>query len=412
VPSDGHTTGTSDTVIINIAGSNDAPTLDSATLASVAGNDSNPAGSAVSDLFAGKFHDVDDGASFKAIAVTSDAATTTEGVWQYEVAGTDQWVDIGSVSDTNALVLDTNTQIRFVPADGFTGAPDPLGVHALDDTYTGSVTASGSPATIDITTMSTDGTAPVSDKAATIGTSVTAPAGGPVIDTSHLRVWHDDELNTDTITHLSVVDTDPGASTDSFTVTAVTAHTDESSVDLSPASGSLDDINTAFGDGITYNPGETPPDTDQITLTVTDTTTGLQDTVNFIFNENGDTSQGISLQGTSGKDVIFATTTGDTLTGGGGKDQFVFAPDRSGDDATHTITDFATGDKIDLRQFSDVSSIDNLTITQQSGDTLVTWQQQITQSEGPPVTEHEQLLLKSVTTALHTTDFIFGTHIA
>ncbi len=331
VPDDGHApTGTGNGVItINIAGSNDAPTLDNATLGPVAGNDSNPGGSTVSDLFAGKFHDADDGASLKAIAVTSDAAAAAEGVWQYEVAGTHQWVDIGSVSDTQALVLGTDALVRFVPADGYTGTPDPLGVHALDDTYTGGITNSALTATTDITAMSTDGTAPVSDTAATIGTSVTAPDGGPVIDTTHLRVSHNGEFNTDTVTHLSVVDTDAGASTDAFTVTAVTAHAPDSSVDLSPASGSLDDINTALQHGITYNPGETPPDTDQITLTVTDTTTGLHDTVNFIFDEAGDTSQGITLQGTSGKDVIFAPTTGDTLTGGGGKDQFVFAPGSS-----------------------------------------------------------------------------------
>ncbi|KJC43213.1 VCBS domain-containing protein [Bradyrhizobium sp. LTSP857] len=409
VPSDGHTTGTGETVTINIAGSNDAPTLDNATLGSVAGNDSNPAGDTVSHLFADKFHDVDDGASFHAIAVTSDAATATEGVWQYEVAGTHQWVDIESVSDTSALVLGTDTQIRFVPADGFTGTPDPLGVHALDNTYTGAVTASGSPATIDITAMSPDGTAPVSANAATISTSVSAPAapaGGPVIDTTHFYVSHDRELGTDTITNLSVTDTDSGASTDDFTATASTAHAPGSSVDLSPTSGLLDDINTAFENGVTYSSGETPPDTDQITLTVTDKTTGAYDTVNFIFNENGNTENGITLTGTSGKDVIFSASTNDTLTGGGGLDQFVFSPDGSGTNAAHTVSDFATGDKIDLRQFSDVSSINNLTITQQSGDTLVAWQQQVGVGEDS-VTEHEQLLLKSVTATLKASDFIF-----
>ncbi|MFT4109309.1 beta strand repeat-containing protein, partial [Propionicimonas sp.] len=100
VPSDGHTpTGTGNgTVTINIAGTNDAPTLDDATLASVASNQSDPSGSKISTLFANGFHDVDDGASLKAIVVTSDAATAAQGVWQYEVGG--QWVDIASVSDT------------------------------------------------------------------------------------------------------------------------------------------------------------------------------------------------------------------------------------------------------------------------------------------------------------------------
>jgi hypothetical protein len=293
-----------------------------------------------------------------------------------------------------------------------------LGVHALDDTYAGDVTT---PVTIDISGVnSTGGTTPVSHDVTTIGTSVTAPpASGPVINTESFHVWHSNELNTDTVTGLSVVDTDSGAATDDFKITAVTAHDPDSSVDPGTACGYLDDINSALADGLTYNPGAVPPADDQITLTVTDKTTGLFDTVHFIFNEAGNTSQGITLQGTSGKDVIFATDTGDTLTGGGGKDQFVFSPgsigyDQDGHPVTnfsHTIIDFTTGlDKIDLRQFSDIGSVGNLVIApqQDSDDTLVTWQQQVTSPEGASITEHESLLLKNVIAAnLKGSDFIF-----
>lgn len=663
-PHDGYTTGASQTITINIAGSNDAPTLDNTTLASVAGNDTNPGGSTVSDLFAGKFHDVDSGASFKAIAISADNATSDQGVWQYEIAGSDQWVDISGVSDASALVLSTDTLIRFVPADGFSGTPGTLEVHALDDTYAGAVTGDAA-VSIDITGAGHGGTTAVSDGAASIGTDVTVPpdvlvanddtignatppsgdgwvldsdnghyyrivttevtwdqanshatadgaylatvtsqdeenfianlpgwshvrygvwtggqsldvnlqdsshwswttgpeagsdftymawrsgepngwgddtvsymviedrgadwndvppyfnnrayieewggqqgqvafrentgttlttaqllandsdsagnpitvtsvgdlsghsahggtvtlngniitytpatdyfgadsftytisdgaatstatvsfnvdqVGGPVINTESFQVWHSNEGGTDTITGLSVVDTDSSAATDEFRITAVPAHDPDSSVDPGAACGDLDDINSVLLDGVTYTPGATPPETDQITLTVTDKTTGQFDIVHFIFNEAGDTSQGITLQGTDGKDVIFATDTNDTLTGGGAKDQFVFAPGILYDDngklvthLTHTITDFTEGlDKIDLRQFSDVSSIGNLTIVQQDGgDTLVKWQQQVTQGEGAAVTEHESLLLKNVIAAnLKASDFI------
>ena len=654
VPNDGHTTGTADIVTINIAGSNDAPTLDSTTLASVAGNDSNPAGDTVSHLFADKFHDADDGASFHAIAVSADNASSDQGVWQYEIAGTDQWVDISGVSDANALVLSTDTMLRFVPASGFSGTPGTLDVHALDDTYTGSVSGN-SPVSIDITGNGHGGTTPVSDQAASIHTDVTVPpdvlvanddtfdnatppstdagwvldtdnghyyrlvttvlswddanaqagsdgaylatitsqgeqdivrglsagyrawigggstddtdgssahftwltgpeagtpfdythwrldshepnggfesatqyvhiegvddaanggwndapgdAGGryfieewggqqgqvafkenvgttlttaqllandtdsagnpitvtsvgdlsghsahggtvsfngniitytpatdyfgadsftytisdgvktstataaftvdqsPVIDTTHFVHTHN-ENSSETITGLSV----SGSSSETYSLSAVTAGAaDGSSVSPSQDNGvSLDQVNADLA-RVIYTPGEAPPVTDMITFTVTDNV-GVKDTVHFIFNENGDTENGVTLNGTSGKDVIFATTTGDTLTGGGGKDQFVFAPGSSGADASHTITDFAAGDKIDLRQFSDVSSIYNLHISQQSGDTVVTWQHQIAQSEGAPVTEHETLLLKSVTATLQASDFIFGSH--
>ncbi|WP_247500300.1 VCBS domain-containing protein [Bradyrhizobium sp. 149] len=230
--------------------------------------------------------------------------------------------------------------------------------------------------------------------------------GGPVIDTTSFHVTHNSG-NTDTIIDLAVIEADAGASAHAFTVVASTAPLPltNSSVDLSPTSGSLSAINAGLANGITYHPGGTPPDTDQITLKVTDTTTGRYDTVHFIFNEAGDTSQGITLQGTSGKDVIFATQTGDTLTGGGGKDQFVFAPGSTGDNAQHTITDFVSGlDRIDLRQFSDVGSVSNLTITQPSGDTLVTFSHQISAS----VTEQESILLKNMIAGnLKASDFIF-----
>ncbi|WP_457824547.1 hypothetical protein, partial [Staphylococcus aureus] len=91
---------------------------------------------------------------------------------------------------------------------------------------------------------------------------------------------------------------------------------------------------TAFDRGVTYTASNSAPASDQITLTVTDQSTGASDTVNFIFNESGYTGQGITLNGTSGKDVIFSAGTNDTLTGGGGKDQFVFSPDGGGNDAS------------------------------------------------------------------------------
>ncbi|MBW7966256.1 VCBS domain-containing protein [Bradyrhizobium sp. BR 10261] len=163
------------TLTVNVNGANDAPTLDGTTLDSVAADNTNPTGSAVSDLFAGKFHDVDTGASFKAIAVSADNATSDQGSWQYEIAGTDQWVDISGVSNTHALVLSTDTLIRFVPNESFSGTPGTLDVHAIDNTYTGAVSAS-SPVSIDISGAGHGGTTPVSDQAASIGTEVTAPA--------------------------------------------------------------------------------------------------------------------------------------------------------------------------------------------------------------------------------------------
>lgn len=390
VPDDGHAAaGTGGSVVtINIAGTNDAPTLDDVTLPSVAGNETDPSGSTLSDLFANRFHDADAGASLKAIAVTCDAASAAEGVWQYEVGG--NWVDIGSVDNANGLVLSPETLIRFVPADGFCGTPGALGVHALDDTYTGAITAAGSTATIDLTATGTGGSTPVSHELTTIGTHVTEPAGGPVINTEDIYVWLNTESNTETIVGLSV----SGSPTETYSLKAFTTGSTVGS-SVSPSCDhdlTLDQLNVEIAEGV-YDPGATPPLTERVVFSVTDST-GASDTVNFIFNEAG--SGPVSLVGTSGKDVLFGTGSNDTLAGDGGKDQFVFGP--ASGTVQHTILDFDPAlDKIDLRQFGDIESFEDLVITSQSDGVLVTLDQQ------------DSILLKNVTAGnLHASDFIFG----
>ena len=129
------------------------------------------------------------------------------------------------------------------------------------------------------------------------------------------------------------------------------------------------------------------------TLTVKDNF-GATDTENFIFAQAG-SGPNITLQGTSGKDVILATTSQDVLTGGAAQDQFVFAP-TSGPSVQHTITDLLAGvDKVDVRQFSNISASALPTETQQGSDTLIT------------LDSNDTLLLKNVAAiSLHASDFI------
>jgi hypothetical protein len=122
------------------------------------------------------------------------------------------------------------------------------------------------------------------------------------------------------------------------------------SVSPSTGSGALTSINSELGTGITYNPGATPPSTDKVALTVSDGF-GATDTLNFVFNLAASPTTPVTLVGTSGKDVIFATGNNDTLTGGGSADQFVFNKTTG----THTITDFSTiDDHIDLTALSSI----------------------------------------------------------
>jgi hypothetical protein len=182
------------------------------------------------------------------------------------------------------------------------------------------------------------------------GTDVTWNHQAPVISTSGLTVTQNGD-GTTTITGLQVSDSDAAASSETFTITATTgAASSGTSVSPPTGSGLMTAINTELGTGITYNPGTTPPSTDKVALTVTDGF-GATDTVNFVFNLASSPTAPVTLVGTSGKDVIFATGNNDTLTGGGGSDQFVF----NHTTGAHTITDFSTiNDHIDLTALSSI----------------------------------------------------------
>ncbi|MBV8926270.1 MAG: hypothetical protein JOZ74_12965, partial [Bradyrhizobium sp.] len=227
------------------------------------------------------------------------------------------------------------------------------------------------------------------------GTSIALHQGWTV-ETDQLTV---NQAGANTVINGLLID-DADSAAASFTVTATTGDSDESTVTLSSgsnsASGSLAQVDSALS-SMTYDPGSNPPSSDKVTLTVSDNL-GFSATENFIFNVNG--SGPVSLSGASGNNVIFATGNSDTLTGGGGQDQFVFKPSSAGQTSTveHTITDFNVNlDTIDLRQFQDLHSIADLQATAaNSTDTLLT------------LDGHEQVLLKSVLPgSLHTSDFIF-----
>ena len=227
-------------------------------------------------------------------------------------------------------------------------------------------------------------------------------AAGPVIGTEAFTIT---ELGNGVtkISGLHVTDADATASTDTFTVSAATGNVGSS---VSPSAGSgagIAGLNAALDNGIVYDAHSPQPQTDSVTLTVADSF-GHTDRVHFIFNQGG-SGPDVTLTGTSGKDVIFATDHADTLTGGAGADQFVFAPGES--PSADTITDFKPGeDRIDLRLFSEVGA-DNIngwlsTHAVQSStnpaDVLITL-------------GNEAITLKNVAvTSLHVSDFIVSPH--
>ena len=215
----------------------------------------------------------------------------------------------------------------------------------------------------------------------------------PVISTNNLTTVQNLDGSM-TLLGVQVTDSDALASSQIFSLTATTGAASGTSITPPTSSGSLTDINTVFATGVTYQPGVTPPSTNMATLIVKDNFAAT-DTVNFVFAQAG-SGPNITLQGTSGKDVILATNNQDVLSGAAAQDQFVFAPTSSGLSVQHTITDFELGvDKIDVRQFSNISAAALPIETQQGSDTLIT------------LDSNDTLLLKNVAVAnLHASDFL------
>ena len=198
---------------------------------------------------------------------------------------------------------------------------------------------------------------------------------------------------------LGVSLSDVDAGTDTFTVTGTADH---GTVLAAPGgqslaagiSGSFADISSLFNGGAVYTPDNTSP-TDKVTLTVTDGHGG-SDTLNFIFKQVA--PGGVTLTGTTGKDIIFSSAGDDTMTGLAGQDNFVFAP-ASGHD---TIMDFTHGeDKIDLHLLTGGPTV----------GTIASWlQSTAVETVGSDTLLHlngntDTVLLKGVT-ALNASDFI------
>jgi hypothetical protein len=109
------------TAQVTITPGNDRPILDAKALhplTSVAPDNTNPPGDAVSALLGGSVIDPD-GPSPQGIAVT--LADGKNGRWQFSTDGGSSWQDVGVVSKKLALLLRTQDRIRFVPNAGYHG---------------------------------------------------------------------------------------------------------------------------------------------------------------------------------------------------------------------------------------------------------------------------------------------------
>jgi VCBS repeat-containing protein len=168
------------TATFGIDGVNDAPTIDAATLVAVDEDTVDPAGQTVGALFEGKFHDIDDGSSFRGVAIVGNNATIAEGSWQYKTPQSGIWENVGLVDAEHALIFSTATMLRFVPAPDFNGTPGGLEVLGVDDTYDEEFTV-GAVQRYTEDTTDRGGSTPFSADTATLDTSVTPVNDAPVV---------------------------------------------------------------------------------------------------------------------------------------------------------------------------------------------------------------------------------------
>ncbi|MCA8997201.1 MAG: DUF4347 domain-containing protein, partial [Planctomycetaceae bacterium] len=179
IPEDGDgLNGVTSTSTVTIDTVNDAPTLASTTLAAIDEDDADPPGDTIANLFAGKFTDPDPGSSFAGVAIVANPSSINSGTWQYSTDAGTTWFDVGSVSTTTALMIDTATMVRFLPTANFNGGVAQLNVRAIDNTYTGSFTNGAS--RISANVLSNGGSTPYSGTTASIGHLVNSVPDAPI----------------------------------------------------------------------------------------------------------------------------------------------------------------------------------------------------------------------------------------
>ena len=179
---DGTLSATNSSTNVTVVSINDAPTVTAnGVLAAIQEDEVDPPGATLDSLLV--VDDVDFGASFDAVAIIDNVADpVTEGAWQYSSDGGTTWFDVGSVDATNALVVQSDSILRFVPIADYNGTPAPISLHVIDDSYAGtfSTTAGGEiRVVIDASTPTVTGS--ISSAVAEISTSVDAVNDAPEI---------------------------------------------------------------------------------------------------------------------------------------------------------------------------------------------------------------------------------------
>lgn len=160
-------------------------------------------GRTVSQLFGSLFSDVDNGDTLGGVFITSNplADDTTDGVWEYQVAESSTWHDVGSVSESGALLLAADTRIRFNPTADYNGTPSALSLKGVDQTLAGlgAGTTDGSRVTYDTTQATPE--SGLSSLIRTLSISVTSVNDIPVFNNTETSTSLTETSGTDSVSN-------------------------------------------------------------------------------------------------------------------------------------------------------------------------------------------------------------------
>ncbi len=146
--------GATANIVVTVGTVNDAPVL-TPVAPSLALTEDTPAGGGqtVGTLVGTSISDADAG---PAQGIAINAANAGNGSWQVSIDGGASWTDVGTVSDTGALLLRATDRLRFVP-DAKNGTTATLGYRAWDQTSgvagtTSNVSVNGGATAFSVTT--------------------------------------------------------------------------------------------------------------------------------------------------------------------------------------------------------------------------------------------------------------------
>jgi hypothetical protein len=120
---------------VNVTGVNDAPVLTPAspTLTGITEDATTNSGQTVDSFLTG----VTDADASPVSGIAISGLSSGNGTWQYSIDSGANWVDVGTVSASSALLLKSTDKVRFVP-DGKNGTSASMTYHAWDQTGSGS----------------------------------------------------------------------------------------------------------------------------------------------------------------------------------------------------------------------------------------------------------------------------------